>query len=35
MHHVGGEWRIPAGAVDCQLSLTIIREKLSHRYKQL
>lgn len=35
MHHAGGEWRIPAGGVDCQLSLISIREKLSQQYKQL
>lgn len=35
MHYAGGEWRIPAESVDCLLSLIILREKLTHQYKQL
>lgn len=35
MHHVGGEGRIPAEGVDYLLSSVILREKLSHQYKQL
>lgn len=35
MRYMGGEWRIPAGSVDCLLSLIILMQKLAHQYKQL
>lgn len=35
MHHLKGEWRIPAEGVDCSLSLANPKEKLSHQHAQL